>query len=137
VVVGAGASVVVDELLVAIGPDGGWIKLLDDDDPWLVVWWWRRLDELAEGMGVTSSLTEDDADTIVLEEFQLSLVCELDHTDVVGSTQLDGLLGASACDPPQEVLVRWENISMNTNSENCETCIPVRTILSLTMLMYW
>jgi hypothetical protein len=28
--------VVGDELLVAIGPDGGWIKLLDDDDPWLV-----------------------------------------------------------------------------------------------------
>jgi hypothetical protein len=87
-------------------------------------------------MRVTSSLTEGNADVIVLEEVQLSLVCEFNHTDVVGSTQVDGLLGASACDAPQEVLVRWENISISTNSENYETCIPVRTMSGLTMLMY-
>lgn len=54
-------------------------------------------------MKATSSLTEVDADAIVLEEVQLSLVCELDHTDVVGSTQLDELFGASACDALHEV----------------------------------
>lgn len=67
---------------------------------------------------MTSSLTEVDADAIVLEEVQLSVVCELDQTDVVGSTQVDGLLGASTCDAPQEVLVRWENISISANSED-------------------
>jgi hypothetical protein len=87
-------------------------------------------------MRVTSSLTEGDADAMVLEENQLSLVRELDHTDVVGSTQVEELLGASACDAPQDVLVRWENISISANSEKCETCIPVRTMLGLTMLMY-
>jgi hypothetical protein len=29
--------VVGDELLVAVGSDTGWIKLLDNDDPWVVV----------------------------------------------------------------------------------------------------
>jgi hypothetical protein len=41
------------------------------------------------------SLTEGGTDVIVLEKVQLSLVCELDQTDVVGSTQVDELLGAS------------------------------------------
>lgn len=54
-------------------------------------------------MKATSSLTEVDADAIVLEEVQLSLVCELDHTDVVGSTQLDELLGESICGALREV----------------------------------